>query len=142
MPGKVNPVIPEMVIQVAAQVIGNDATITYGGQGGYFELNVMLPVIAYNLLQSVDLLQAATKRFADKCVEGIKAEREKCFSYIEQSLAICTPLVPAIGYEKAAALAKEAVETGKTVRQVALERKVLPDDQLNKILDDAVYGRS
>ncbi|MEW6115062.1 MAG: class II fumarate hydratase, partial [Thermodesulfobacteriota bacterium] len=111
MPGKVNPVIPEMVLQVAAQVIGNDATITYGGQAGYLELNTMLPIIAYNLLQSVDLLAGAATRLAEKCVEGIMANREKCLAYIEKSLAMCTPLVPIIGYEAAAALAKEAFET-------------------------------
>jgi fumarate hydratase, class II len=142
MPGKVNPVIPEAVIQVASQVIGNDATITFGCQGGYFELNVMLPVIGYNLLQSISLLESAGLRLAEKCVQGITANEEKCASYIEQSLAMCTPLVPAIGYEQSAALAKEAFATGKTVREVALKNKVLPEDELNKILDDVVQGTS
>ncbi|MEW6530900.1 MAG: class II fumarate hydratase [Thermodesulfobacteriota bacterium] len=141
MPGKVNPVIPEMVMQVAAQIIGNDATITYGGQAGYLELNTMLPIIAYNLLQSVDLLAGAAKRLAEKCVEGIEANREKCLAYIEKSLAMCTPLVPIIGYEAAAALAKEAYETGKTIREVASEREVLPEPELARILDAEVYGK-
>ena len=142
MPGKVNPVISEMAIQVAAQVIGNDATITYAGQGGYFELNVMLPVIAYNLLQSIEILKNATRRLSEKCVDGIIADRDKCFSYIEQSLAMCTPLVPVIGYEKAAAIAKEAFKTGKTVREVALAQNLLPEQELIKILDAAVFGES
>ncbi|MFZ5865497.1 MAG: class II fumarate hydratase [Thermodesulfobacteriota bacterium] len=141
MPGKVNPVIPEMVLQVAAQVIGNDATITYGGQAGYLELNTMLPIIAYNLLQSVDLLAGAATRLAEKCVEGIMANREKCLAYIEKSLAMCTPLVPIIGYEAAAALAKEAYETRKTIREVALERKALPEPELSRILDAEVYAK-
>jgi fumarate hydratase class II len=141
MPGKVNPVIPEMVMQVAAQIIGNDATIMYGGQGGALELNTMLPIIAYNLLQSINLLAGAVHGFADKCVHRIVANREKCLTYIEKSLALCTPLVPIIGYEAAAALAKEAYETGKTVREVALERKVLPEPELTRILDAEVYGK-
>jgi len=141
MPGKVNPVMPEAVIQVAAQVIGADAAITYGGQGGWFELNVMLPVIGYNLVQSITLLAAAGRRFTEKCVQGITANEERCASFIEQSLAMCTPLVPAIGYEKAAAIAKEAFETGLTVRELALKNRVLPADEVNKILDDVVKGK-
>ncbi len=140
MPGKVNPVIPEAVIQASAQVIGNDATITFGGQGGYFELNLMLPLIAYNLLQSIDLLTSAAARLTEKCVDGITANRDKCVSYIEQSLAMCTPLVPVIGYDKSAAIAKEAFAKGKTVREVALENNVLPEAELAKILDKVVYG--
>ncbi len=133
MPGKVNPVIPEVVIQVAAQVIGNDTTIMLGGQAGNFELNVMLPVIAYNLLQSIHLLATAAKVFAENCVKGISANREKCAANIEQSLALVTALVPHIGYDRAAAIAKKAYETGKTVRAVAIEENILPERQLNKI---------
>jgi fumarate hydratase class II len=140
MPGKVNPVIPEVVVQVAAQVIGNDATITLGGQSGVFELNVMLPVIAYNLLESIDLLAVATVRFKEKCVDGITANEEKCRSTIEQSLALATALVPVIGYEKAAAVAQEAFRTGKTVRQTALEENVLPEEELNEIFDRMILG--
>jgi fumarate hydratase class II len=141
MPGKVNPVIPEMVAQVAAQVIGNDLAITMGGQAGNFELNVMLPLIAHNLLQSIQLLDAAVVSFAEKCIEGITADREKCFSNLEQSLAAATALVPAIGYDRAAALAREAYETGKTVREVAVERKLLPEKELHRILDEMIRGR-
>ncbi len=135
MPGKVNPVIAESVTQVAAQVIGNDTAITIGCQAGNFELNVMLPVIAYNLLQSIGLLGSAAKIFAEKCVSGISANEVRCKAFIENSLAMCTSLSAVIGYEKAAAIAKEACETGKTVRQVAMEKKILPDDQLNQLLD-------
>lgn len=142
MPGKVNPVIPEAVIQASAHVIGNDAAITYGGQGGYFELNVMLPLIAYNLLQSIDVLDTAVRRFTEKCVEGITANTDRCLSFIEQSLAMCTPLVPVIGYDKSAALAKEAFAKGKTVREVALENDVLPAQELNDILDKVIRGES
>jgi fumarate hydratase class II len=134
MPGKVNPVIPEAVIQVAAQVMGNDTTIMLGGQGGYFELNVMLPVIAHNLLQSITLLASASTVFAEKCILGITANRKTCETYIEKSLALVTGLVPEIGYDRAAALAKKAYETGKTVREIAMEEKILPKDTLDKLL--------
>ncbi|MBI2486643.1 MAG: class II fumarate hydratase [Deltaproteobacteria bacterium] len=135
MPGKVNPVIAESVTQVAAQVIGNDAAITIGGQSGNFDLNVMMPVMAHNLLQSIMLLSNVSNVFMDKCIVGIKADRKRCEDMIEQSLAMCTVLAPIIGYDAAAKLAKEAYETGKTIRQVALEKKVLPEDELNKVLD-------
>ncbi|HEX3036571.1 MAG TPA: class II fumarate hydratase [Thermodesulfobacteriota bacterium] len=135
MPGKVNPVIAESVCQVAAQVVGNDAAITIGGLSGNFELNVMMPLIAHNLLQSITLLSNVSQVFADKCIAGIKADRKRCEDMIEQSLAMCTVLAPIIGYDAAAKIAKEAYETGKTVRQVALEKKVLPEDELNRVLD-------
>ncbi|MGH7423234.1 MAG: class II fumarate hydratase, partial [Candidatus Methylomirabilales bacterium] len=135
MPGKVNPVIPEAVIQVAAQVIGNDACITVGGQGGYFELNVMMPIMAHTLLQSITLLSSATRIFVDKCLVGIRADEARCAELIEQSLAMCTALAPVIGYDAAAKIAKESHETGKTVRQVALEHRILPEEELNRILD-------
>jgi fumarate hydratase class II len=134
MPGKVNPVIPEAVIQVAAQVMGNDTTIMIGGQGGYFELNVMLPVIAHNLLQSITLLASAARVFAEKCIQGITANQKACEAYVERSLALATALVPKIGYDKAAALAKRAYDTGKTIREVALAEKVLSEDELNTLL--------
>ena len=136
MPGKVNPVMPEVVLQVAAQVIGNDAAITLGGQGGTFELNTMLPLIAYNLLQSIDLLAAAVNAFAEKCVDGIVANKEKCASTVDKSIALVTPLVPIIGYDKAAAIAKEARETGKTIRDIALKKKILSEEQLDMLLGD------
>ncbi len=138
MPGKVNPVIPEMVLQVSAQVIGNDAAITQGGQAGNFELNVMLPVMAYNLIQSVQLLAGAAKALAEKCIRGIEANREKCASNLEQSLALATAFVPAIGYDKAASLAREAYEKNKSIREVALEKRVLPEAEIHKILNKLV----
>jgi len=134
MPGKVNPVIPEAVIQVAAQVVGNDTTITMGGQAGNFELNVMLPVIVYNLLQSISTLASVTEAFNDKCIAGITANREACAAYIEKSLALVTGLVPKIGYDQAAAIAKKAYETGQTIRQVALQESILPENELDELL--------
>ncbi|MEQ9619572.1 MAG: class II fumarate hydratase [Deltaproteobacteria bacterium] len=135
MPGKVNPVIPEAVCQVAAQVIGNDLTITIGGQLGNFELNVMMPVKGHNLLQSIDLLGRSSQVFAEKCIKGIKADKKRCEEMIEKSLAMCTSLAPVIGYDNAAKIAKEAYETGRTVREVALEKEVLPAKKLNELLD-------
>ncbi|MDB5355896.1 MAG: Fumarate hydratase class [Phycisphaerales bacterium] len=137
MPGKVNPVMSEMALMVAAQVIGNDAAITFAGSGlgSTFELNVMMPVMAYNLLQSIDLLASASRVFADRAVAGLEANRARCEGLVEQSLAMCTSLAPVIGYDKAADIAKESFKTGKTVRQIASERKVLPDKELDRVLD-------
>jgi len=135
MPGKVNPVIPEALCQVAAQVIGNDATIAIGGMSGNFELNVMMPVMAHNLLQSISLLANASLLFAQKCVRGLKADGERCREMIEKSLALATALSPHIGHDAAARIAREAYESGKTIRQVAREKKVLPSEKLEKILD-------
>ncbi|MBT8369513.1 MAG: class II fumarate hydratase [Deltaproteobacteria bacterium] len=134
MPAKVNPVIPEAVIQVAAQVMGNDTTIMLGGQAGNFELNVMLPVIAYNLLQSITLIATVTEVFAEKCIVGITANRQTCEAYIEKSLALVTGLVPKLGYDKAAAIAQNAYETGKSIREVVIEGKILPEDELTDLL--------
>jgi len=142
MPGKVNPVIPEAVIQAAVQVIGNDAAITLSGQAGNFDLIVMLPLMAHNLLQSIQLLSNASTILAEKTVLGISANREKCTANLEESLALCTGLVPVIGYDKAAAIAKEAYNEGKTVREVALSHGVLPEKELNKLLDDMIYGEN
>ncbi len=137
MPGKVNPVMSEMVLQVCSQVVGNDATIAFAGSGlgSSFELNVMMPVMAYNLLQSIELLGRAAHVFADRCVSGIAANRERCESLVEQSLAMCTSLAPLIGYDQAADIAKESFKTGKTVRQVAAERKILDPAELKKAMD-------
>jgi fumarate hydratase, class II len=135
MPGKVNPVIAESVTMVCAQVIGNDVTVTVGGQAANFELIVMLPVMAYNVLQSIELLSTASTNFAVKCIDGIKANDERCKSLIEESLAMCTALAPEIGYEAAAKLAKDAYKSGKTVRQMAKEQKVLPEKRLTELLD-------
>ena len=141
MPGKVNPIIPEAVIQAAAQVIGNDTVITLSGQAGNFDLIVMLPVMAHNLLQSIDLMSTASSGLAEKTIVGISADREKCTSYLEQSLALCTGLVPVIGYDKAAAIAKEAFRKRKTVREVASDLKVLPDKELNALIDKLIYEK-
>jgi fumarate hydratase class II len=137
MPGKVNPVMSEMLIQVCGQVIGNDAAITFGGALGNFELNVMMPLIAHNLLQSIELLTQGALVFARRCVVGIEADAEKCEADIERSLAMCTPLAKVIGYDKAAAIAKTAYETNRTVREVAREISGLSDAQLNELLDPA-----
>ncbi len=128
MPGKVNPVMAESMMQVCAQVVGNDATITLGGLAGNFELNVMMPVMAHNLLQSIDLLANVVGQFNERCLQGLVADRQRCEALIEESLAMCTALAPVIGYDRAAAIAKQAHETGKTVRQVALAEKVLPEE--------------
>ena len=135
MPGKVNPVIGESVTQVSAHVIGNDTAITVGGQAGNFELNVMMPMMAHNILESVRLLSKVSTVFVDKCIDGIKADKKRCEEMIEKSLAMCTSLAPIIGYDNAAAIAKEAYATGKTVREVAMEKGVLPEKELNKVLD-------
>ena len=134
MPGKVNPVIPESVCQVAAHVIGNDAAIAVGGQSGNFEINVMMPVCAYNLLQSIDLLAAAARNLDAQCVRGLQAT-SKGPDMVERGLAIVTTLVPEIGYDDSAAIAKEAQATGKTVKEVALERTSLSAAELDDILD-------
>jgi len=137
MPGKVNPVMCEMVIQVGAQVVGNDAVITFGGLSGNFELNTMLPVIAYNLLQSIGLLANASRMFARRCVVGLQADVAKCRSSLEQSPALCTALAPVIGYDQAARIARLAHETGRTVREVALEMSGLEKAELEELLDPA-----
>ena len=134
MPGKVNPVIPESVCQVAAHVIGNDAAIVVGGQSGNFEINVMMPVCAYNLLQSIDLLAAAARNLDEQCVRGLKATSAGP-DMVERGLAIVTTLVPHIGYDESAAIAKEAQASGKTVKEVAVEKTGLSSDELDEILD-------
>ncbi|MFQ5669212.1 MAG: class II fumarate hydratase [Acidobacteriota bacterium] len=135
MPGKVNPVMAESVIQVVAQVVGNDQVVSLAGMGGYFELNLMMPVLAYNLIQSVDLLSATARNFAENCVRGITADRERARSMVERSLAMVTSLAPLIGYDAAAAIAKKAHASGRTVREVAREEKVLPEEKLKQALD-------
>ena len=135
MPGKVNPVLPEAVIQVAAQVIGNDAAITMGGQLGYFELNTMLPVIAHNLLESIHILSTVCNLFAEKCISGLDYNPKACAMNLENSLSLATHLAPAIGYDRAAAVAKEAHKTGKTIRQVVVESGLLTDEKV-----DELYG--
>jgi fumarate hydratase class II len=134
MPGKVNPVIAESVLQAAAQIAGNDTAILIGAQSGSFELNVMMPLIAHNLLESIGLLASSAANFAAKCIDGIEANRDACEGYVERSLALVTGFVPHIGYDRAAALAKKALESGRTVRQVAREERVLSDEQIEEIL--------
>jgi len=141
MPGKVNPVMSEMLIQVCAQVMGNDLAVAIGCRDGHLELNVMMPLIAHNLLESIRLLAAATRLFADRCVAGIEADEQRCRALIEGSLAMCTSLAPLIGYDQAAAIAKEAYATGRTVREVARARKVLTDQQLDQALDPITMTR-
>lgn len=135
MPAKVNPVICESVMMVAAQVMGNDTAICVGGQHGNLELNVMLPVIGYNVLQSTNILASVSENFVEKCISGIKANEEVCKANAENSLAVCTSLAPIIGYDKAAELSKRALKEGKSVREMAVEMKVLPLDELEKALD-------
>lgn len=140
MPGKINPVIAESMIQVAAQVVGNDATVALAGQGGYFELNTMMPVAAYNLLQSISLLAASANNFADQCVSGIQATRVGP-EMVERGLMLGTALTPAIGYDAAAAIAKRAAATGRTIREVAREATELSDQELEELLDPAEMTR-
>jgi fumarate hydratase class II len=134
MPGKVNPVIPEVVTQVAAQVIGNDAAITVGGMQGHFELNVFVPLMARNLLQSIKLLASASRLLDTKCVSGIEANREQCESYAELTLSAATALNPYIGYDKASEIVKKAAASGRSLRDVAREEGV-SDDVLDEALD-------
>lgn len=135
MPGKVNPVMAESVMQVCAQVIGNDTAVTWGGANGNFELNVMMPMMAQNTLRSIRLLSGVLAPFREKCLNGIIANEERCFELIEWSMAMVTTLAPRIGYETAAGIAKEAVATGKTVRQICEERAILPACELEAALD-------
>ncbi len=136
MPGKVNPVIPESLIQVCAHVIGNDTAVMLGGQWGFFELNTMMPLIGYNLLQSITLLANATRNFTEKCVVGLKAT-ERGPELVEKGLMLATALAPVIGYDAAAAIAKEAARSGRTIREVARERTNLSEEELDRILDPA-----
>jgi fumarate hydratase class II len=134
MPGKVNPVIAESVAMVAAQVMGNDATIAIAGQSGNFELNVMLPLIAYNLLQSIDLLANAAENLTDQCVSGIEAT-ERGPELVEQGLMLATALAPVIGYDRAAEISKAAYKSGRTIREIAREETDLSEDELDELLD-------
>jgi fumarate hydratase class II len=135
MPGKVNPVIPEMALMVAAQVVGNHQTVTIAGMSGNFELNVMMPVVARNLLESASILAAACRLLADRCVSGLEADRARSAELVERSFAMVTALAPRIGYDRAAEIAKEAAATGRTVREVCRARRVLPESELEALLD-------
>ena len=136
MPGKVNPVLCESLMQAAARVLGNDQTIAVcGAAGGQFQLSVMMPVMADAALESIRLLSGATGAFTDLCLAGVEANPEACAEAVEKSLSLATGLNPHIGYERAAAIAKEAFETGKTIRQLCREKKILPEEKLDEALD-------
>jgi fumarate hydratase class II len=135
MPGKVNPVMCESMMMVCAQVFGNDTAITWAGANGNFELNVMMPVMAHDLLESIRLLTNVVDVFCEKCVAGIKANKARCEELVELSMAMVTALAPKIGYDRAAEIAKESVQTGKTVRELCLEKKILPEKELARVLD-------
>jgi fumarate hydratase class II len=135
MPGKVNPVMCESVMMVCAQVIGNDTCITWAGANGNFELNVMMPVMAHDLLESIRLLANVVDVFCDRCVTGIVANEERCRELVELSMAMVTSLAPKIGYDRAAEIAKESAKTRRTVREIAREQKILPEKDLERALD-------
>jgi fumarate hydratase class II len=139
MPGKVDPVLCEAVCQVVAQVVGNDAAIAWSGAAGNFELNVMLPVIARNLLESIHLLANVTRVFADRCIAGLEANVDRCREYAESSPSIVTPLNHYVGYDEAAKIAKQALAERKTIREVVLERGHVPhsitEQELDRVLD-------
>jgi fumarate hydratase class II len=135
MPGKVNPVMSEMMLMVCAQVIGQDATIAWGGAAGNFELNTMIPVMAFTFLSAATVLANACHLFASRCIDGLVANEARAAAFVEQSMAMATALNPRIGYDAAAALAREAAATGKTVRELALEKNLLPADELERLLD-------
>jgi len=135
MPGKVNPVMAESLIQVAAQVIGCDAAITVGGLLGNFELNVMMPMMAYNFLLSLNLLKNAVTVFTDKCINGLQADQKRCRELVEKSLAMVTALAPVTGYDKAAEIAKEAYQTGVPLKEMVIKKKILPAEEVEKLLD-------
>jgi fumarate hydratase, class II len=135
MPGKVNPVMCESMMMVCAEVFGNDACITWAGANGNFELNVMMPVMAHDLLESIRLLANVVEAFCDKCVTGIVANKKRCEELVELSMAMVTSLAPKIGYDRAAEIAKESARTGRTVREICLEKKVLPEMELTRVLD-------
>lgn len=134
MPGKVNPVIAESVAMVCAQVIGNDSTVTIAGQSGNFELNVMMPVAAHNLLESIDLLSSSSTNFAEQCIDGLEATN-KGPNMVMQGLAICTALAPIIGYDLAAKIAHIASETGKTIKEVTIMETDLHENEIDSILE-------
>jgi aspartate ammonia-lyase len=134
MPGKINPVIPDVVNEVAFQVIGADVTIAMASEAGQLELNAMEPIIAYNLFFSIEILQKACNVFADRCVSGITANRKRCRQLAEQSIGLATALNPILGYETAARLAKKAYEEGKTIAEVTLEEKLLSKEQIEDVL--------
>ena len=135
MPGKVNPVIPEVVNQVAFNIIGNDLTITMAAEAGQLELNAFEPIIFYCMFQSIDTLAYAVRTFVDNCVSGITANEERCRSLVENSIGVITALSPHVGYEKAADISKKALQTGTSVRSIILQEGLLDEEELDHILD-------
>ena len=135
MPGKVNPVIPEMVMQVSAQVIGNDNTITFSSSNGNFELNTMLPVMAHNLLESIELLTTSTNVFEKKLINNLEANTEKLDENIQKNSILVTALVPVIGYDKSAEVAKEAMSQNKTIKEVLLEKNLISSEEIDELLN-------
>ena len=140
MPGKVNPVHCEMLVMVAAQVMGHDVAIAHCGAGGQLQLNAMLPLMAQDLLRSIELLASGSRTFADRCVAGLQANTERCAATLERNLSLATALAPAIGYDKAAEIAKEAHEEGLGVAQVAAERSGLDAAELARLMDPAAMA--
>ena len=134
MPGKVNPVMAEMLNMVCFSIIGNDITITMASQAGQFELNVMMPVMQYKLLDSVSILTNALKVFTNKCIKGITVNVDRCYQYATNSMALVTALNPYIGYSKAADIAKESLLTGKSIKEIILENGLMSEEKLNEIL--------
>lgn len=147
MPGKVNPVIPEVVNQVAFNIIGNDVTITMAAEAGQLELNAFEPIVFYCMFQSIDTLAYAVQTFVDNCVSGITANETRCRYLVENSVGIITAICPHVGYQKAADIAKKALKTGESVRTLILEEKLLAEDELDRILDPVsmtepgIYGK-
>ena len=141
MPGKINPVMCEMLMQVCTQVIGADATITWAGANGNFELNTMMPVLSYNILEAIRLMTNAVNTFRSRCVEGLIADKERCEALIEISMAMVTALTPLIGYDRAAEIAQESAESGRTIREICLDWKILPEEELQRALDPETMTR-
>ena len=135
MPGKVNPVIPEMILQVVAQVIGNDATVTFAGSQGNFELNTMLPVMAHNVLESIEILTTGINTFNKKCVEMLEIDSDKLLENVQKNPMLVTALVPELGYDFAAEIAKEAMESGKTIKEIVLSKELMSEEEIDRILD-------
>jgi aspartate ammonia-lyase len=135
MPGKYNPVMAEMTSMVCFQVMGYDSAIALAAQAGQLELNVMMPLIAYNLIHSIEILGNTLGALTERCIQGITADRDRCMAYAEGSLALVTALNPHIGYLNAAAIAKESLETGKSLREIVLERELMSPEALAKVLD-------
>ncbi|MBV9183257.1 MAG: aspartate ammonia-lyase, partial [Acidobacteria bacterium] len=135
MPGKINPVIPELAAMVAFQVVGNDVAVAMAVQAGQLELNVMMPTMAYSVLQSITILSNMLRQLQEKCIDGITANEQRCHFYLEASVSLATALNPYIGYAKAAEIAKEAVATGRSIIEVARQKKLLSEQQINEILD-------